>query len=81
MEIAALQLTLRRFAEELLQLADRTAIILHTGPGAKTHVLVDCENVQPNAAECRALVPEATDVWLFSRAEPEERRRRLRDVR
>ena len=28
-------------------------------------MLVDWENVQPNEAECRALVPEATDVWLF----------------
>jgi hypothetical protein len=65
MDIAALQLTLRRFGEELLQLADRTVISLHAGPGAKTHVLVDWENVQPNEAECRALVPEATDVWLF----------------
>ena len=79
MDIAALQLTLRRFAEELLQLADRTAIILHTGPGAKTHVLVDWENVQPNAAECRALVPEATDVWLFHGPNQKTRRRRLRD--
>ena len=65
MDIAALQTTLRRFAAELLQLADRAAISLHAGPGAKTHVLVDWENVQPNEAECRALVPEATDVWLF----------------
>lgn len=65
MDIAALQLTLRRFGEELLQLADRTSISLHAGPGAKTYVLVDWENVQPNEAECRALVPEATDVWLF----------------
>ena len=31
----------------------------------KTHVLVDWENVQPAEAECRALVPDATDVWLF----------------
>jgi len=64
-DIAALQLTLRRFAGELLQLADRAAIVLHDGPGAKTHVLVDWENVQPNETECRALVPDATDVWLF----------------
>lgn len=65
MDIAALQLTLRRFAKELLQLADGAAISLHAGPGAKTHVLVDWENVQPNETECRALVPDATDVWLF----------------
>lgn len=65
MDIAALQLTLRRFAGELLQLADGAAIVLHDGPGAKTHVLVDWENVQPNETECRALVPDATDVWLF----------------
>jgi Membrane protein involved in colicin uptake len=65
MDISALQLTLRRFAAELLQVADQASISLHPGPGTKTHVLVDWENVQPNEAECRALVPEATDVWLF----------------
>lgn len=65
MDIGALQATLRRFAAELLHVADQTAINLHAGPGARTHVLVDWENVQPNEAECRALVPDATDVWLF----------------
>lgn len=65
MDIAALQLTLRRFADELLAMADQTAISLHAGPGAKTHVFIDWENVQPDEAECRTLVPEATDVWLF----------------
>ena len=65
MDIGALQATLRRFAAELLTVADQTAIVLHAGPEAKTHVLVDWENVQPDEAECLALVPEATDVWLF----------------
>ena len=65
MDIGALQLTLRRFAAELLQVAEQASIQLHAGPGTKTHVLVDWENVQPNEAECRALVPDATDVWLF----------------
>ncbi|MGZ8259437.1 MAG: PIN domain-containing protein, partial [Caldimonas sp.] len=65
MDIGALQLTLRRFAAELLQFAEQTSIGLHDGPGAKTHVLVDWENVQPDEIECRALVAEATDVWLF----------------
>lgn len=65
MDIVALQATLRRFAAELLEVADRTAIALHTGPGSKTHVLVDWENVQPDEHDCRALVPEATDVWMF----------------
>ncbi len=65
MDLAALQARLRRFAAELLQVADQTAIALHAGPGTKTHVFVDWENVQPSEAECRALVPEATDVWLF----------------
>lgn len=65
MDIGALEVTLRRFAAELLQVADQTAISLHAGPGTKTHVFVDWENVQPDEAKCRALVPEATDVWLF----------------
>lgn len=30
-----------------------------------THVLVDWENVQPKDAEILALVPDATDVWIF----------------
>ncbi|MFC7411558.1 PIN domain-containing protein [Hydrogenophaga atypica] len=30
-----------------------------------THVLVDWENVQPTDAEILALVPDATDVWIF----------------
>jgi hypothetical protein len=59
-----LQLTLRRFAAELAQLADQTGIVLDVAPG-KTHVLIDWENVQPNDADVRALVPEATDLWLF----------------
>ena len=65
MDIGALQLTLRRFAAELQQFAEQATINLHDGPGVKAHVLVDWENVQPNEAECRALVPESTDVWLF----------------
>jgi hypothetical protein len=65
MDIAALQGTLREFAAELLRLADHASIPLHAGAGEKTHVLVDWENVQPDAADCRALVPDATDVWLF----------------
>jgi hypothetical protein len=65
MDITALQLTLRRFAAELLQVAEQASIALHSGPDPKTHVLVDWENVQPNEGECRALVPQATDVWLF----------------
>lgn len=64
MDIKALQLTLRRFATELAQLADQTGIVLDVAPG-KTHVLIDWENVQPNDADVRALVPEATDLWLF----------------
>lgn len=31
----------------------------------KTHLLVDWENVQPSGEALQALVPEATDVWLF----------------
>lgn len=42
---------------------------LPTGPSrsatAATHVLVDWENVQPKDTEIRALVPDATDVWIF----------------
>ncbi|HWK85825.1 MAG TPA: PIN domain-containing protein, partial [Caldimonas sp.] len=64
MDIKALQLKLRRFAAELAQLADQTGIVLDVAPG-KTHVLIDWENVQPNNADVRALVPEATDLWLF----------------
>ena len=30
-----------------------------------THVLVDWENVQPKDAEILALVPDASDVWIF----------------
>jgi NTP pyrophosphatase (non-canonical NTP hydrolase) len=30
-----------------------------------THVLLDYENVQPTADELRALVPEATNLWVF----------------
>jgi len=65
MDITALQETLRKFAAELLRLAENASIPLHAGAGDKTHVLVDWENVQPNEADCRALVPDATDVWLF----------------
>ncbi|MBK6718005.1 MAG: nucleotide pyrophosphohydrolase [Burkholderiales bacterium] len=31
----------------------------------ETHVLVDWENVQPKEGDLRALVPDATDVWIF----------------
>ncbi len=31
----------------------------------EVHVLVDWENVQPDEAEVRSLVPDATDLWLF----------------
>jgi hypothetical protein len=65
MDIGSLQTTLRRAAAELLKIADQAAIALRAGPDAKTHVLVDWENVQPKEDDCRALVPEATDVWLF----------------
>jgi hypothetical protein len=65
MDIAALQGTLREFAAELLRLAEHASIPLHHASGEKTHVLVDWENVQPDEVECRALVPDATDVWLF----------------
>ncbi len=30
-----------------------------------THILLDYENVQPTAVELRAMVPEATRVWVF----------------
>lgn len=30
-----------------------------------THVLLDYENVQPTEAELRAMVPDATQVWVF----------------
>ena len=56
---------MRKFAAELLRLAEHASIPLHAGVGEKTHVLVDWENVQPDEADCRALVPGATDVWLF----------------
>ena len=65
LDIQALQQSLRRYAEELLRFADTTAITLAETPGAKTHVLIDWENVQPGDDEVRALVPEATDLWLF----------------
>ena len=65
MDIASLQDTLRRAAAELLQIAEQAGIALSASPGAKTHVLIDWENVQPKEEDCRALVPEATDVWLF----------------
>jgi NTP pyrophosphatase (non-canonical NTP hydrolase) len=31
----------------------------------ETHLLVDWENVQPKEGDLRALVPDATDVWIF----------------
>lgn len=34
-------------------------------PLQQTHVLVDWENVQPKDRDIQALVPSATDVWLF----------------
>ncbi|HSO44695.1 MAG TPA: PIN domain-containing protein [Rhodoferax sp.] len=34
-------------------------------PTQQTHVLVDWENVQPKDQDIQALVPSATDVWLF----------------
>ncbi|MEO7055654.1 MAG: nucleotide pyrophosphohydrolase [Caldimonas sp.] len=34
-------------------------------PVARTYVLIDWENVQPKEADVRAIVPEATDIWLF----------------
>lgn len=34
-------------------------------PGPKVHLLVDWENVKPDAAALKQLVPEGTDVWLF----------------
>ena len=33
--------------------------------GSAIHVLLDYENVQPSQDELRALVPEATNVWVF----------------
>jgi hypothetical protein len=65
MDIAALQGKLREFAAELQRLAEHASIPLHDDSGEKTHVLVDWENVQPDEAGCRGLVPDATDVWLF----------------
>ncbi len=65
LDIQALQLSLRRYADELLRFADQTAIALAASPGAKTHVLIDWENVQPTGEDVLALVPEATDLWLF----------------
>jgi hypothetical protein len=65
MDIASLQETLRRTAAELLRIAEQAGIALSADGGAKTHVLVDWENVQPKEDDCRAIVPEATDVWLF----------------
>ena len=65
MDIVSLQDTLRRTAAELLRIAEQAGIALSADPGAKTHVLVDWENVQPKEDDCRAIVPEATDVWLF----------------
>lgn len=40
---------------------DRPASV--TGPA--THVLLDYENVQPTEGQLRAMVPEATNVWVF----------------
>jgi NTP pyrophosphatase (non-canonical NTP hydrolase) len=34
-------------------------------PLPDTHILLDYENVQPTEAELRAMVPEATRVWVF----------------
>ncbi|MEP7300145.1 MAG: PIN domain-containing protein [Caldimonas sp.] len=65
MDLKTLQGTLRRFAAELIQIADRAAITLEAAPGARTHVLIDWENVQPDENDVRALVPQATDIWLF----------------
>jgi len=65
LDIQALQQSLRRYAEELLRFADETSISIAEAPGARTHVLVDWENVQTSDEELRALVPEATDLWLF----------------
>jgi hypothetical protein len=65
MDLKALQESLRGFAAELVRIADQTAIAITTGPGARTHVLIDWENVQPDENDVRALVPEATDIWLF----------------
>ena len=37
--------------------------LLPSGP--KVHLLVDCENVNPDAEALRQLVSDGTDVWLF----------------
>jgi hypothetical protein len=34
-------------------------------PSSDTHILLDYENVQPTEEELRAMVPEATRVWVF----------------
>ena len=34
-------------------------------PAGRTHVLLDYENVQPDAQALRALVPDIAEVWLF----------------
>jgi NTP pyrophosphatase (non-canonical NTP hydrolase) len=45
----------------------RTALPAGTAAAStvETHVLVDWENVQPQETALRALVPDATDAWLF----------------
>lgn len=65
MDLKALQVTLRGVAAELVRLADETTIAIEAAPGARTHVLIDWENVQPDEDDVRKLVPGATDLWLF----------------
>ncbi len=42
------------------------AVVLSApSPAGRTHVLLDYENVQPDAQALRALVPDIAEVWLF----------------
>lgn len=44
---------------------------------SRTHVLLDFENVQPDAAALRALVPDIAQVWLFHGPHQKDPGRRL----
>ena len=52
-------------ARALLPVAMAPVLATAPNPAPSVHVLLDFENVQPDQAELRALVPGLTHLWLF----------------
>ena len=46
-------------------LPPQALVVSAPAPAGRTHVLLDYENVQPDAQELRTLVPDIAEVWLF----------------